>query len=66
MLQSAIIGAELRNSSGRSSRMELIIAAIKYIFVVALGVEAILIGRAIMNLAREKARAAAQPSTARE
>lgn len=46
--------------------MELIITVIKYTFVVALGVEAVLIGRAIVNLAREKARAAAKPIAAGE
>jgi hypothetical protein len=36
--------------------MELFVSAIKYTFVVALLIEAVLIARAIINLAREKAR----------
>jgi hypothetical protein len=46
--------------------MDLVISFIKYAFVIALGVEAILIGRAIIKLARDKARAAAPTSAAGE
>jgi hypothetical protein len=38
--------------------MEIVVSVIKYLFVIALSVEAILIGRAIINLARSKAKAA--------
>ncbi|WP_298818217.1 hypothetical protein [Chloroflexus sp.] len=43
--------------------MEIIPTLLKYTFVVAVVVEAVLIGRAIFNLAREKARAATSPAT---
>lgn len=39
--------------------MELVVSVIKYTFVVALGVEALIITRAIIRLAREKARTTA-------
>ncbi|MBK9943923.1 MAG: hypothetical protein U0Z44_04920 [Kouleothrix sp.] len=45
--------------------MEIIIPTVKYIFVVAFGVEIVLILRALFTLAREKSRelpAAAQPA----
>ena len=38
--------------------MELIVSIIKYTFVIALGIEALMITRAIIRLAREKARPA--------
>jgi hypothetical protein len=38
--------------------MEIALSVIKYAFVIALGVEGLLIARAIIGLAREKARAA--------
>ena len=40
--------------------METLVAVIKYIFVAAAGVEVVLILRALVILAREKARAAEQ------
>ena len=39
--------------------MDIFVSVIKYIFVAALGVEVLLILRALYSLAREKARAAA-------
>lgn len=42
--------------------MEIIISLIKYTFVVALGVEALLVARALFNLARDKAREANAPA----
>jgi hypothetical protein len=44
--------------------MEIVAAIIKYGFVIALGVEAVVIIRAIVRLAREKARPAALAPTA--
>jgi hypothetical protein len=46
--------------------METIIPIIKYIFVIGVGVEVVLILRALFNLAREKARAAELPAAAAE
>jgi hypothetical protein len=37
--------------------MDIVVSVIKYVFVGALLIEAVLIGRALINLAREKARA---------
>jgi len=45
--------------------MVLIATVLKYIFVVGLGVEVLLILRALFNLAREKARAT-EPAPAKE
>jgi hypothetical protein len=42
--------------------MELMSSIIKYTFVVALGVEALLVARALFNLARDKAREANLPA----
>lgn len=42
--------------------MDLVIMSVKYVFVAALAVEGLLIGRALWTLAREKARTA-QPAT---
>jgi hypothetical protein len=36
--------------------MELVVSIIKYTFVIALGIEAVIITRAIIQLAREKSR----------
>lgn len=44
--------------------MELVIGVLKYAFVIALGVEALLIGRALFNLARDKAHEAAPQAPA--
>jgi hypothetical protein len=38
--------------------MEIALSILKYVFVVALGIEGLLIARAVIRLAREKARAA--------
>ncbi|GAB4207432.1 MAG: hypothetical protein OHK0022_35640 [Roseiflexaceae bacterium] len=38
--------------------MDIVILSVKYVFVAALAVEGLLIGRALWTLAREKARAA--------
>jgi hypothetical protein len=46
--------------------MDILIAVLKYGFVVALAVEAALVGRALFRLAREKARPAAEPAPAEE
>lgn len=46
--------------------MEVIVSLIKYIFVIALAVEAMLILRALVNLAREKARPIAAPTAPAE
>ncbi|WP_322510963.1 hypothetical protein [Chloroflexus sp.] len=46
--------------------MELIPTLLKYIFVAAVAVEGILIVRAIIALAKEKARAAATPAASAE
>jgi hypothetical protein len=47
--------------------METVATILKYIFVVGLGVEILLILRALFNLARDKARAAAAaPASAEE
>lgn len=47
--------------------MEILATVIKYIFVVALGIEGLLIVRAVVRLAREKARAdALQPTQGEE
>ena len=46
--------------------MEAIIPAVKYVFVVGVGVEVLLILRALFTLAREKARAAEAPAAAAE
>lgn len=43
--------------------MEIVMYVIKYTFVLALGVEAILMVRAVVNLVREKARQPAPPAT---
>jgi hypothetical protein len=42
--------------------METLIYILKYGFLVALGVEVVLIGRALVGMVREKARAAAAPA----
>ncbi len=44
--------------------MELVVSIIKYTFVVALGIEAVIIARAIIRLAREKSRVSDTSSTA--
>lgn len=46
--------------------MDIIIPAVKYVFVVAFGVEIILIARAVFQLAREKARQAQAPAAQAE
>jgi hypothetical protein len=46
--------------------MESIVPFIKYVFVLALGVETILILRALFQLARDKAREAQAPTPASE
>jgi len=46
--------------------METFVPIVKYIFVVAFGVEAVLILRALVLLAREKARQAQAPAPAAE
>lgn len=47
--------------------MEIFVTILKYIFVVGVGVEVLLILRALVDLAREKARAAdAPPAPAEE
>ncbi|MDZ4720487.1 MAG: hypothetical protein SH847_18690 [Roseiflexaceae bacterium] len=42
--------------------MELATSIIKYLFVIALGIEGLLIVRAVVNLARDKARTAKPPA----
>jgi hypothetical protein len=42
--------------------MNIVISIIKYTFVVALGVEGLLIARALVSLARDKARSANPPA----
>lgn len=49
-----------------STVMMLIVMVIKYIFVIALGVEALLIIWALIGLARDKARLDRQPTPAKE
>ena len=46
--------------------MESLVSLIKYIFVFALAVEVMLILRALVNLAREKARPIAAPTASAE
>jgi hypothetical protein len=46
--------------------MEIVVSMLKYVFVIGLGVEVALIGRALFNLARDKARAAELPVAAEE
>ncbi len=48
--------------------MDILLMSVKYVFVAALAVEGLLIGRALWTLAREKARAAqpAAPAAAQE
>ncbi|HEX9372517.1 MAG TPA: hypothetical protein VF897_16010 [Roseiflexaceae bacterium] len=46
--------------------MEALVPVIKYIFVAAIAVEVVLMGRALFLLARDKARAAAAPAPAAE
>jgi hypothetical protein len=46
--------------------MDIVVSVLKYLFVVAFGVEVALILRALYALARDKARAAASPDTPTE
>jgi hypothetical protein len=46
--------------------MELVVSALKYIFVIGVGVEVALILRALYTLARDKARAAEPPAAPTE
>jgi hypothetical protein len=46
--------------------MEIVVSILKYIFVGAAGVEVLLMGRALFNLARDKARAAEPPASPAE
>jgi len=46
--------------------MEILVTILKYVFVVGVGVEVLLILRALVNLAREKARAADAPAAPAE
>jgi hypothetical protein len=46
--------------------MEVIVSILKYLFVLALGVEVALIVRALYRLARDKAREAAAPAAPTE
>jgi hypothetical protein len=46
--------------------MDALVPAIKYIFVIAFGVEIVLILRALFQLARDKARDAQAPAAAAE
>jgi hypothetical protein len=46
--------------------MEIFVAVVKYVFIIGVGVEAVLILRALFNLARSKARPAAAPAQSGE